>query len=100
MTDREAMEAIEYARVLNRKHTPLNLAVDMAYEALKEREERSKTCHYCCYETVPEDKWSDGVFSGIVGNTEYLGCDDDAHYNDTRKIHFCPMCGKPLKEDE
>ena len=70
-----------------------------AISALEERQERKKGCGYCSYETVPEDEWSDGTFSGIVGNTEYLGCYDDAYYNNTRKLHFCPMCGKLLKED-
>lgn len=44
MTNKEAVETIEYARAFNEKNTPLMKALDMAISALQEREEQSKGC--------------------------------------------------------
>lgn len=38
MTDREAIETIEYARAFNEKHTQLMVALDIAIQAIKERD--------------------------------------------------------------
>lgn len=47
MTDREAIEIIEFARAFNNDRTRLMRALDIAVSALQEREERSKGCPFC-----------------------------------------------------
>lgn len=73
MTDREAIETIEYARAFNENHTRLMVALDCAVSALREREERQKGCSFCY---------------------------TDARHNPfTSDYNFCPICGRKLKEE-
>lgn len=75
MTDKEAIEIIEYARAFNEKQTKLMTALDMAISALQEREKRNYGCNIC--------------------NTPL---EEDVLVN-TFKYKFCPHCGRPLKEE-
>lgn len=54
-------------------------------------------CAYCNHTTLPEADWDDGLFSGIVGNTEYSGCPEDPWHSWSRKVSFCPFCGRKLE---
>ena len=71
-------------------------AMEVYNASLQEREERSKGCEYCndispCQEGVLPD------------GTEQILCSKDGLFGQAyiyaRKINFCPMCGRKLKED-
>ena len=97
MTDREAIEwLVEYLDdYYDELYTTDELTPDVAnvcLSALQEREERSKGCAFCT-----EDR---------EGYTQKFGA-YSIHKNELctghckpRKINFCPMCGRKLKEVE
>lgn len=104
MTDRKAIKMLKSFLLITsfveiedeEEKEEIEKTLEVAISALEERQERSVGCAYCSYEAVPQDEWAEGAFSGIVGTMECLGCYDDAYYNDTRLIHFCPMCGRRI----
>jgi hypothetical protein len=65
--------------------------VDMAIEALREKQERENWCEWC---QEPPSEWKLG--DKIVGfTTQYYEYGDDASHYVRNK--FCPMCGKRLE---
>lgn len=75
-------------------------ALDMAISALREQEERSKGCEFCCYTEYPDKKLypkeNDG-FDFYAGAWKRLA-DDDFIEDETDHIKFCNMCGRRLEE--
>ena len=104
MTREEAIIRIEdYAAYLHGKPEPtyqIEVALDMAISALREQEERSKGCEFCCYMEYPEKKLHpkerDG-FDFYAGAWKRIA-DDDFVEDETDCIKFCPMCGRRLEE--
>ena len=78
MTDKKAIETIEYARAFNKQHPQLMIALDTACDALKERIDREKGCEYC---QDNFDFWATEI-SGYFGKKD---------------INFCIHCGRKLK---
>ena len=78
MTDKEAIETIEFARAFNEKHTQLMIALDMACDAIQEHIDRERGCEFC---QDNFDFWA----SEISG------------YFDRKDIKFCLHCGRKLK---
>ena len=83
MTDRKAIECIDGMGFTSYKEFT---ALVIAQEALREREERSKGCEWCCDEIL---------LDGEDMELELQHPLEDA----PRMVYpnFCPMCGRPLK---
>lgn len=84
MTDREAIERIEWIvdyNLLTKKDLE---AMELGISALKEREQRSKGCDFCNEELYD--------YPYICAHGEYS--ESDTVY----KPGFCPMCGRPLND--
>ena len=73
MTDREAIETIEYAKAFD-EHTRLMVALDCAVSALQERIDREKGCEWCYCESAVA-----------------------ALLDAVPEANFCPLCGRKLK---
>lgn len=75
-------------------------AFGMAIAALREQEERSKGCEFCCYTEFPDKKLypkeNDG-FDFYAGAWKRVA-DDDFIEDETDHIKSCPMCGRRLGE--
>jgi hypothetical protein len=71
-------------------------SVYAAIEALREAEKRDAGCEYC---NEPEPA-KDCI---LPDGTEQFLCSRDGLFGDcyinTRKISYCPMCGKPLAKE-
>ena len=81
-------------------HIKIGEALEMAISALREQEERSKGCEFCCYTEYPDKKLypkeNDG-FDFYAGAWKRVA-DDDFIEDETDHIKFCPMCGRRLEE--
>ena len=75
-------------------------AYDMAISALREQEERSKGCEFCCYTEFPDKKLypkeNDG-FDFYAGAWKRVA-DDDFIEAETDHIKLCPLCGRRLED--
>lgn len=94
MTDREAIEwLVEYLDdYYDELYTTAELTPDVAnvcLSALQEREERARGCRYC---SIGADMKNDEDMEMDLFNYAE-GMDFSVYPN------FCPMCGRPLKEE-
>ena len=102
MTDREAIYAIERLFLDSTSEDypfteEFDTACNNAISALKEREKRNRGCEYC---KADRDGFVRKIGAFALSYTAgehktYLY----AHRCKQREINFCPMCGRPLKEE-
>lgn len=91
MTREEAINALRC--LITMPGFTANEALDMAIAALREQEERSKGCEYCGDPSPHSDCVVDGNIEQMLVGRSFA----DA-YVYTRRIKFCPMCGRRLEE--
>ena len=73
-------------------------AARMAFEALREQEQREQGCKYCReYESIVEVNGDFISFDETISKGIFLeACTCDVVLE--AKVSFCPMCGRKLKE--
>lgn len=100
MTDREAIQVFAAWRyrdtrnywALQKKtesHVRLWDAIDIATDALEEREERDKGCDFC--------RGMDSMSGVFGGESDRGGYRAGSFTGGSRDFDFCPMCGRKLK---